>query len=273
LASSCQRRSPSPEKRWVWTSAAKLDVTGLMMSGSVIGVLPCQADAAGDGNDAAGITVVLLCLVVDPSARGFFFASGSAAGAATARAQHGVRALGPCSATIRQPTLRLVGPHLEVVLGDIVTEHVHAVVNAANPSLLGGGGVDGAIHRAAGPRLVEACRALGGCAFGDAKATPGFELPARFVIHTVGPIWQGGTAGEARLLQSCYRRCLEVADEIGAESVAFPAISTGAYGYPVPEATKIAVETVRATLTSVHTVRFVCFDPAVHERYERAIAG
>jgi O-acetyl-ADP-ribose deacetylase (regulator of RNase III) len=166
-----------------------------------------------------------------------------------------------------------VGPRLEVVLGDIVTEHVHAVVNAANPSLLGGGGVDGAIHRAAGPRLVEACRELGGCAFGDAKATPAFDLPARFVIHTVGPIWQGGTAGEARLLQSCYRRCLEVADEIGAESVAFPAISTGAYGYPVPEATRIAVETVRATLTGVQVVRFVCFDPAAHERYVRELAA
>jgi len=210
---------------------------------------------------------------VNPSARGFFFASGATAGISGVRAQPGVRALGPCSATVREPTLRLVGPHLEVVLGDIVTEHVHAVVNAANSSLLGGGGVDGAIHRAAGPELVEACRELGGCAFGDAKATPAFGLPARFVIHTVGPIWQGGSAGEARLLQSCYRRCLEVADEIGAESVAFPAISTGAYGYPVPEATRIAVGTVRATLTSVHTVRFVCFDPAAHEHYVRELAS
>jgi len=189
----------------------------------------------------------------------------------TARAHSGVRALGPCSATVSAPTLRRVGPTLEVALGDITAEHVDAIVNAANTSLLGGGGVDGAIHRAAGPELLEACRRLNGCAFGDAKATPGFALPARFVIHTVGPIWRGGNGGEAKLLANCYRRCLEVADEIGAASVAFPAISTGAYGYPVREATEIAVETVRSTLSSVELVRFVCFDAAVHERYEREI--
>ena len=170
-----------------------------------------------------------------------------------------------------EPTLRLVTPHLEVALGDITTEHVDAIVNAANNSLLGGGGVDGAIHRAAGPELQDACLRLNGCAFGDAKATPGFALPARFVIHTVGPIWRDGDAGEARLLASCYRRCLEVADELGAASVAFPAISTGAYGYPVTEATRIAVETVRSIITSVELVRFVCFDAAVHELYVREL--
>lgn len=162
-------------------------------------------------------------------------------------------------------------PHLEASLADITTEHVDAIVNAANTSLLGGGGVDGAIHRAAGPQLLEACRNLGGCAFGDAKPTPGYALPAKWVIHTVGPIWEGGTSGEARLLASCYRRCLEVADELGATSVAFPAISTGAYRYPVGEATRIAVETIRSTISSVQHVRFVCFDPAVHERYEREL--
>jgi len=178
-----------------------------------------------------------------------------------------VRALGPCSALVSEPTLQHVDPWLEVTLGDITAEHVDAVVNAANTSLLGGGGVDGAIHRAAGPDLLDACRELNGCAFGDAKATPGFGLPARFVIHTVGPIWRGGDAGEARLLASCYRRCLEVADEVGAASVAFPSISTGAYGYPVRDATHIAVTTVRSTITSVEVVRFVCFDAAVHELY------
>jgi O-acetyl-ADP-ribose deacetylase (regulator of RNase III) len=158
-----------------------------------------------------------------------------------------------------------------VAVGDITAESVDAVVNAANTSLLGGGGVDGAIHRAAGPELLEACRALNGCAFGDAKPTPGYALSARFVIHTVGPIWRGGDAGEARLLASCYRRCLEVADEIGAASVSFPAISTGAYGYPVTQATQIAVDTVRSTITGVELVRFVCFDAAVHELYLRTL--
>jgi O-acetyl-ADP-ribose deacetylase (regulator of RNase III) len=165
-----------------------------------------------------------------------------------------------------------MSPRFEVVLGDITAERVEAIVNAANNSLLGGGGVDGAIHRAAGPGLLDACRRLGGCAYGDAKATPAFALAARYVIHTVGPVWQGGHAGEARLLASCYRRCLEVADELGARSIAFPAISTGAFGYPPGDATRIAVETVRCTLTEVELVRFVCFDAALHECYSRELA-
>ena len=157
---------------------------------------------------------------------------------------------------------------LEAVKGDITAEEVDAIVNAANTSLLGGGGVDGAIHRAAGPELLDACRPLGGCATGDAKATPGFRLPARWVIHTVGPVWRGGDAGEADLLASCYRRSLEVADELGARSVAFPAISTGVYGYPAEEAATIAVDTIRATPTSVELVRLVAFDDGTLRLYE-----
>ena len=153
-------------------------------------------------------------------------------------------------------------------MGDITAEEVDAIVNAANTSLLGGGGVDGAIHRAAGPELLDACRPLGGCRTGDAKATPGFRLAARWVIHTVGPVWRGGGAGEAELLASCYRRSLEVAGELGARSVAFPAISTGVYGYPPEEAATIAVDTIRATPTSVELVRLVAFDDATLGLYE-----
>ena len=162
---------------------------------------------------------------------------------------------------------------LEVVRGDITAEAVDAIVNAANTSLLGGGGVDGAIHRAAGPELLEACRALGGCPTGDAKATPGFRLPARWVIHTVGPVWRGGAAGEAELLASCYRRSLEVADEVGARSVAFPAISTGIYGYPAEDAATVAVDTIRSTPTSVELVRLVAFDDRTRSLYEATLAG
>lgn len=162
---------------------------------------------------------------------------------------------------------------LEAVRADITVERVEAIVNAANRSLLGGGGVDGAIHRAAGPELLEACRRLGGCDTGDAKATPGFRLPARWVIHTVGPVWQGGASDEESLLASCYRRCLEVADELPARSVAFPAISAGVYGYPRAEAARVAVETVTATPTDVELVRFVAYDETMLELYLRLLSG
>ncbi len=161
-----------------------------------------------------------------------------------------------------------MSPLLEAVRGDITAELVDAVVNAANAGLRGGGGVDGAIHRAAGAaRLQEACRAIGGCAAGHAVVTDGFALPAHFIIHTVGPVWRGGTAGEPEILASCYRSALAVADEVGARSVAFPAISTGVYGYPSGEAAAIAVTTVGAADTQVSLVRFVAFDEATHAHY------
>jgi O-acetyl-ADP-ribose deacetylase (regulator of RNase III) len=162
---------------------------------------------------------------------------------------------------------------LEVVRGDITHETVDAIVNAANSSLLGGGGVDGAIHRAAGPELLGACRALGGCDIGDAKATDGFGLPARWVIHTVGPVWHGGDHGEADLLASCYRRSLAVADALGATSIAFPAISTGVYGYPMEEACSIAVATVTDASTRAWLVRFVVFDEVSEGAYRARLSG
>lgn len=163
-------------------------------------------------------------------------------------------------------------PVIEIVTADITGLPVDAIVNAARPSLLGGGGVDGAIHRAAGPGLLGECRTLGGCATGDAKATGGHRLRARWVIHTVGPVWHGGDAGEPELLASCYRRSLGVADELGATSVAFPAISTGAYGFPRARAAAIAVDTVRATVTDVGRVLLVAFDRETAELYTRCLA-
>jgi O-acetyl-ADP-ribose deacetylase (regulator of RNase III) len=163
-------------------------------------------------------------------------------------------------------------PTLEAVLGDITTQATDAIVNAANPALARGGGVCGAIFAAAGPGLVQACAALGGCPTGDARATPGFALPARWIIHAVGPIWQGGDQGEPEMLASTYRRALAVADEIGARSVAFPAISTGIYGYPLEAATAIAVRTVHSTPTAIELVRFVCFDATTLAAYERELA-
>lgn len=157
---------------------------------------------------------------------------------------------------------------LEVVLGDITSEHVDAIVNAANEQLARGGGVCGAIFAAAGPELDAACAALGGCPTGDVKVTPGFGLPARWIIHTVGPVWHGGSAREPELLGSCYRRTLEVAGRLGARSVAFPAISTGIFGYPRGSATEIAVRTVQSSSAAVDTVRFVCFDGETLATYE-----
>jgi O-acetyl-ADP-ribose deacetylase (regulator of RNase III) len=161
---------------------------------------------------------------------------------------------------------------IEASQGDITQERVDAIVNAANSSLLGGGGVDGAIHRAAGPDLLAECRTLGGCETGDAKATKGHRLPATWVIHTVGPVWRGGDRGEPEQLASCYRRSLEVAAELGARSVAFPAISTGIYGYPPDQAARIAVETVRAGAGSVELVRLVAFDDATLRLYQDLLA-
>jgi O-acetyl-ADP-ribose deacetylase len=164
---------------------------------------------------------------------------------------------------------------IEIVLGDITRQAVDAIVNAANSSLMGGGGVDGAIHRIAGPELLTACAAIGGCPTGEARITPGFRLPARWVIHTVGPVWQGGTRGEAELLANCYRNSLAIAaqPEYGIKTIAFPSISTGAYGYPLHLASYIAIDEVDRAFahgTPLKKVIFVCFNNEAYREYELA---
>ena len=160
------------------------------------------------------------------------------------------------------------------ISGDITKLHVDAIVNAANSSLLGGGGVDGAIHRAAGPELLDACRKLHGCKTGDAKATPGFRLPAKWVFHAVGPVWNGGHHNEDELLAGCYRRALQLAAEHQARSIAFPAISTGIYGFPADRAARIAADTVKAHVdaSGVEVVNFVCFDENTLRIYKDILA-
>jgi O-acetyl-ADP-ribose deacetylase (regulator of RNase III) len=163
-----------------------------------------------------------------------------------------------------------VDPRIVLIRGDITKLTVDAIVNAANSSLLGGGGVDGAIHDAAGPELLYECRTLGGCPTGEARLTRGYQLPAKYVIHTVGPIWQGGTRGEAESLASCYHNSLLLAAEHGIDTIAFPAISTGIYGYPIGEATRIAVREVRSFLAGNERptqVTFVSFGNAVYQTY------
>jgi O-acetyl-ADP-ribose deacetylase (regulator of RNase III) len=193
----------------------------------------------------------------------------------TGRARHASRFADKESGLIR---IQVNKATLELVEGDITEQDTEAIVNAANNSLLGGGGVDGAIHRAGGPEILAECRKLGGCATGDAKITTGGRLKARYVIHTVGPVyWQGGAGRAAELLASAYRRSLEVAAEHGVHSVAFPSISTGAYGYPVEEAAPIALQTVIDTLAtqgkvSIRLVRFVLYGRQAYQVYQRALA-
>jgi len=163
---------------------------------------------------------------------------------------------------------------LKIIKGDITQLKVDAIVNAANPTLLGGGGVDGSIHRAAGSDLLEECKKLGGCTVGHAKITKGYHLPAKYVIHTVGPIWRGGAKGEPQLLCSCYEECLHIALEYGIKTLAFPAISCGIYGYPISQAATIAIKETANFLElhkEIECVEFVCFDDTIYEAYQHAL--